>query len=70
MENDLNLVYYHRTTNELYRVKRVTLHDYVIEHPETGERILVTKRFLDKGWVADRENGKRQKKHRINFKNL
>jgi len=67
MENDLNLIYYHRATNEPYRVKRVTKDDYVIEYPETLERRRVTKRFLDKGWAADKENGRKQKKHRLDF---
>jgi hypothetical protein len=67
MENDLNLIYYHRISGDPYRVKRITKDDYVIEYPETSERVMVTKRFLDKGWVADKENGKKQKKHRLDF---
>lgn len=69
MENDLNLIYHHKVTGEKYRVKRVTKDDYVLEDPETEERVMITKRFLDKGWDADKDNKKKQRKHRLNFEN-
>lgn len=66
---DFNLVFYHKETGKKYLGKRITKHDYRIMDPETKVKLPISRHALDKSFKADKENGKRQKKIRLNFKN-
>jgi hypothetical protein len=39
----------------------------VIQDLETGAKLAISRYALDKAYKADRANGKRQKKYRLNF---
>jgi hypothetical protein len=69
MNEDFNLVYYHKETGKEYRVKKITRLNVRILDPETGAKLDLSKYALDKSFKADKDNGKRQKKIRLNFKN-
>lgn len=69
IEKEFNLIYYHRVTGEMVRVKKVTRNDCVIYDPETKTRLPLSKWALDKSYEACKTNQKRQRKVRLNFKN-
>lgn len=67
-KDGFNLVYYHRHTGDKYRAKRVTIYDYVIEYPD-GEKVRITRHFLNKFFKADKDNWKRKVKVVLSFNN-
>lgn len=66
---DFNLVFYHKETGEKFLGKRVTKHDYVIMDIDTKTKLRLSRYALDKAFDADKDNEKRQKKVRLNFRN-
>lgn len=68
MSEEFNLVYYHRETGKEYKVKFVTVHDYVILDPETGARLPISSWALNKAYRADKNNRKRQRKRKLDFR--
>lgn len=71
IEKEFNLVFYHRESGKMYRVKRITRLDFILIDPEdyleTRVRLALSRHALDKAFYADKENGKRQKKVRLDF---
>lgn len=68
MSDDFNLTYYSRETGVAYRVKQITRHDYIIMDMETGTKLPISKWALTKGFRADKNNGKKQKRVRLDFR--
>lgn len=65
---DFNLIYFHRETGEEYRVKKISRLDCIILDITTGTKLPLSSWFLGKYYVADKDNHKRQKKVRLNFR--
>lgn len=68
MNEEFNLVFYHRETGKMYRAKRITRLDFIILDPDTNTKLPLSRHALDKSFKADKNNGKRQRKIRLNFK--
>ena len=68
MSEDFNLTYYSKETGVAYRVKKITRHDYIIMDPETKTKLPISKWALNQGFKADKDNGKNQKRIRLDFR--
>ena len=68
MSEDFNLTYYSKETGVAYKVKKITRHDYIIMDEETKTKLPISKWALNQGFRACRNNGKNQKRVRIDFR--
>lgn len=68
MAEDFNLIYYHRETGVAYKVKRVNRLNFVILDPESSTKLHLSAWALRKSFRADKNNGKRQKKVKLDFR--